>query len=55
MEVENEPSQYYLHLKSQRRLTLLQLRTFGSSMHVAPFRFHLGLNKVHLQTSKYKC
>lgn len=26
---------------------LLQLRTFRSSMHVAPFRFHLGLNKVH--------
>lgn len=26
---------------------LLQLRTFRSSMRVAPFRFHLGLNMVH--------
>lgn len=26
---------------------LLQLGTFGPSMRISPFRFHLGLDKVH--------
>lgn len=47
---------YRLHKRHRTTfLTLLQLRTFRPSVCVAPFRFHLGLNEVHLQTSRCNC